>query len=121
MRRHRTSWSGCGRCTSGLQRRAVSRSGERRSFSAIRISRARGRPMLELYHWEPNGSALKALIALNEKALPFRSHYVEVPAVFPVASRETQLNLEGEGPVLVHDGRQITESLFLMEYLEDAF
>lgn len=83
--------------------------------------------MLELYHWEPNGSALKPLIALNEKALPFKSHYVDVPAFeqyqpgFLDASRETQLNLEGEGPILLHDGRQISESLFLIEYLEDAF
>jgi glutathione S-transferase len=83
--------------------------------------------MLELYHWEPNGSALKALIALNEKALPFQSRYVDVPAFeqyqpgFLSASRETRLNLEGEGPILVHEGRQITESLFLIEYLEDAF
>jgi glutathione S-transferase len=83
--------------------------------------------MLELYHWEPNGSALKALVALNEKALPFRSRYVDVPAFeqyqpgFLNASRETQLNLEGEGPILIHAGKQVTESLFLMEYLEDAF
>lgn len=83
--------------------------------------------MLELYHWEPNGSALKALVALNEKALPFRSLYVDVPAFeqyrpgFLDASRETQLSLEGEGPILIHDGKQISESLFLIEYLEDAF
>src|SRR5262245_6291542 len=86
----------------------------------MRISSARERPMLELYHWEPNGSHLKALIALNEKALPFKSHYMDVPAL-PNASRETQMNPEGAGPILVHDGRQITESLFLIEYLEDAF
>lgn len=83
--------------------------------------------MLELYHWEPNGSALKALIALHEKGVQFHSRYVDVLAFeqyqpgFPRPSRETQLNLEGEGPILVHEGRQITESLFLIEYLEDAF
>lgn len=83
--------------------------------------------MLELYHWEPNGSFLKPLIALHEKGLEFRSRYVDVLALeshapgFMSTSRETQLNLEGEGPVLVHDGRQITESLFMIEYLEDAF
>lgn len=83
--------------------------------------------MLELYHWEPNGSALKALIALHEKGLPFHSRYVDVLTFeqyqpgFLGASRETQLNLEGEGPILIHDGRQITESLFMMEYLEDTF
>ncbi len=83
--------------------------------------------MLELYHWEPNGSWLKPLIALHEKGLEFRSRYVEVLSLeqhrpgFLEPSRETQLPLEGEGPILVHDGRQITESLFIMEYLDDAF
>lgn len=83
--------------------------------------------MLELYHWEPNGSWLKPLIVLYEKRLSFRSHYVDVLSMqqhrsgFLDASRETQLNQEGEGPVLVHEGRQITESLFMLEYLEDTF
>ena len=83
--------------------------------------------MLELYHWEPNGAWLKPLIALREKGLEFRSRYVDVLALeqyapeFVTASRETQLNQEGEGPLLIHDGRQITESLFMIEYLDDAF
>ena len=83
--------------------------------------------MLELYHWEPNGSWLKPLIALTEKRLQFRGHYVDVLALeqyqpgFLEAARETAIPLEGEGPVLVHDGRQVTESLFITEYLEDAF
>jgi glutathione S-transferase len=83
--------------------------------------------MLELLHWEPNGSWLKPLVLLHEKSLPFRGRYVDVLAFeqyqpgFLDASRETQLNQEGEGPVLLHDGKQITESLFMLEYLEDAF
>src|SRR5580658_91576 len=87
----------------------------------------RGASMLELYHWEPNGSWLKPLIALHEKQLEFRSRYVDVPSLeqyrsgFPEPSVETRLPLEGEGPILVHDGRQITESLFIIEYLEDVF
>jgi GST-like protein len=86
-----------------------------------------GATMLELYHWEPNGSGLKPLIALHEKQLEFRSHYVDVLALeqyrvgFLKPSAETRVPLEGEGPILVHDGRQITESLFILEYLEDAF
>lgn len=83
--------------------------------------------MLELFHWEPNGSWLKPLIVLHEKQRPFQSHYVDVLALeqfgpaMPEPSRETRLNPEGEGPLLVHDGRQITESFFMMEYLEDVF
>jgi glutathione S-transferase len=83
--------------------------------------------MLELLHWEPNGSYLKPLIVLHEKGLPFRSRYVDVLSLeqhqpgFLHASRETALNPEGEGPVLLHDGKQISESMFMIEYLEDAF
>lgn len=83
--------------------------------------------MLELFHWEPNGSYLKPLIVLHEKGLAFRSKYVDVLSFehyepgYLNASRETQLGQEGEGPLLVHEGRQITESLFMLEYLEDAF
>jgi glutathione S-transferase len=83
--------------------------------------------MLELYHWEPNGCWLKPLIALHEKGLDFRSHYIDVLSLeryragVADASRETQLNLEGEGPVLCHAGHQICESLFIIEYLEEAF
>ena len=83
--------------------------------------------MLELYHWEPNGSFLKPLILLHEKGLEFRSRYIDVLAGeqygggFIDPSPETRLPLEGEGPILVHDGKQIAESLFIMEYLEDAF
>lgn len=83
--------------------------------------------MLELYHWEPNGSYLKPLIALHEKGLEFRSRYVDVPALehyapgFLPATRETAFSVEGEGPILVHDGQQITESLFMIEYLDETF
>ena len=83
--------------------------------------------MLELYHWEPNGSWLKPLLALTEKRLQFRGRYMDVLSLeqyrpgFLESSRETAIPLEGEGPILIHDGRQITESLFIAEYLEDAF
>lgn len=83
--------------------------------------------MLELYHWEPNGSFLKPMIALKEKGLDFVSYYVDVPSLEQYMDSalkpdlETSLNQEGEGPILVHDGAQITESLFMIEYLEDAF
>lgn len=83
--------------------------------------------MLELHHWEPNGSWLKPMIAVREKGLSCNHRYVDVLAFeryrpgFPAASPETRLNQEGEGPVLYHDGRQVSESLFMLEYLEDAF
>jgi glutathione S-transferase len=83
--------------------------------------------MLELYHWAPNGPWLKPLIVLAEKSIDCTLRPIDVlafeqygPAV-PPASLETRLNPEGEGPLLVHDGRQLTESFFISEYLDAAF
>ena len=83
--------------------------------------------MLELYHWEPNAFSLKPLIALHEKGLDFKSHYVDWTSFEQLGPGGARLNLEAEhnpeseGPILVHDGAVITESFFMMEYLEDAF
>ena len=83
--------------------------------------------MLELYHWEPNAFSLKPLIALNEKKLDFTSHYVDWSGFEqfgpggPKLNLEAEHNPEAEGPILVHDGAVISESFFMMEYLEDAF
>lgn len=83
--------------------------------------------MLELYHWAPNGPWLKPLIVLAEKDIDCTLRPVDVLALeqygaaMPAPSLETRLNLEGEGPLLVHDGRQLTESFFMCEYLDSAF
>jgi glutathione S-transferase len=82
--------------------------------------------MLELYHWEPNTFFLKPLIALAEKGVEYRSHYfdpsqfVQCGAGFP-ANVESQLQLEREGPVLLHDGAIISSSFFMLEYIAEAF
>ena len=83
--------------------------------------------MLELYHWAPNGPWLKPLIVLAEKDIDCTFHPLDVlafeqygPAV-PAPTLETRLNPEGEGPLLVHDGRQLTESFFICEYLDTVF
>jgi len=78
--------------------------------------------MLELYHGEPNGAALKALIVLHEKQLPFTSRYLDLLEGTPFDDMvEVAYNLEREAPILVHHGQPITESLFLSMYLDDAF
>jgi len=82
--------------------------------------------MIELYHWEPNGYFLKPLIALHEKQVPFTSRWFD-PTVFeqfaPTFPRDTEsgLHLEREGPLLVHDGRYISNSFFMLEYIAGAF
>jgi glutathione S-transferase/GST-like protein len=82
--------------------------------------------MLELYHWEPNIFFLKPLVALAEKGIEYTSHYFDPTNFeqfrpdFP-ANRESQLQLEREGPVLVHDGAIISSSFFMLEYIAETF
>lgn len=83
--------------------------------------------MLELYHWAPNGPWLKPLIVIAEKGIDCTLRPIDVLAfeqygpTVPPRTLETRLNPEGEGPLLVHEGRQLTESFFLSEYLDSAF
>jgi GSH-dependent disulfide-bond oxidoreductase len=82
--------------------------------------------MLDLYHWEPNTYSLKPLIALHEKGLDFTSHYQDWLAFEqlksgPMLNVEAENNFDIEGPILVNGKTVISESFFMMEYLEDAF
>jgi len=82
--------------------------------------------MLELYQWEPNTCFLKPLIALHEKRVPFTSRWFDPTAFeqwaadFP-RNTESALQLEREGPILVHDGTILSSSFFMLEYLNEAF
>jgi glutathione S-transferase len=80
---------------------------------------------LELYHWEPNTYFLKPLIALQEKAAQFTSRWFDptqleqFAAGFP-RDTESDLQLEREGPVLVHGDAIISSSFFMLEYIAEA-
>lgn len=82
--------------------------------------------MIELYHGEPNMFSLKPLIALHEKGLPFTSRYFEASTfehaqLLCQGQAEVRYNPEGEGPILVDHDLPMTESLFILLYLEDAY
>jgi glutathione S-transferase len=82
--------------------------------------------MLELLHWEPNCGSLKLLVALHDKGLEFSSRWVdflalERYALAPFAAPEAAISIEGEAPVLVHDGQVISDSFNALLYLDDAF
>lgn len=78
--------------------------------------------MLELHHWEPNVHFLKPLVALAEKQVEFVSRWFDPTRFEPgvPSNTETELNLECEGPVLVHDGAVISHSCFMLEYIAEA-
>jgi glutathione S-transferase len=69
--------------------------------------------MLEL-SIKPNTFPLKALVALHEKGLDFNSRYVDFCrwSSTDCALRRPRglLSIEGEAPVLVHDGAVISDS-----------
>ena len=80
---------------------------------------------LQLYHWEPNVYFLKPLIALEEKAARFTSRWFDPTRFEQFApdfprNTESELQLEREGPVLVHGDTIITSSFFMLEYIAEA-
>ncbi len=76
---------------------------------------------LELYHWEPNGACGRVMIALKEKGLDFKSHYVDVLAFEQHRPEFLKLSETGEVPILVHDGHALNEASYICEYIEEAF
>jgi glutathione S-transferase len=81
--------------------------------------------MLELYTSEPNTFFLKPLIALAEKQVTFTTRYFDATSLeqfadgFPT-DLESGLQLEREGPLLVHDGTLISSSFFMLEYISEG-
>jgi glutathione S-transferase len=81
--------------------------------------------VLELYTAEPNTFFLKPVIALAEKQAAYTTHYFDA-ATFEQFDRgfpsdvESQLQLEREGPLLVHDGVLVSSTFFMLEYLAEA-
>jgi glutathione S-transferase len=68
---------------------------------------------------------LKPLIALFEKGVDFTSHYVD-PLDFaqppiPGLNLEAENNPEINGPVLVDRDETISESFFMLEYIDEAY
>lgn len=75
--------------------------------------------MLALYHFPRAICAQKVRLALAEKGLAYESRLIT-----PADLRTPEylaLNPGGYVPTLVHDGRVITESRTISEYIDDAF
>jgi GSH-dependent disulfide-bond oxidoreductase len=81
--------------------------------------------LLELYTSEPNTFFFKPLIALAEKRAAFTARYFDAASLEQFAAGfpndlESSLQLEREGPLLVHDGTVVCSSFFMLEYISDA-
>ena len=76
--------------------------------------------MLRLYSFGPAANSLKPMLALYEKELEFE-HKLLNPAKFEHHSDWYKaINPRGQVPALDDDGRIVTESTVICEYLEDA-
>lgn len=77
--------------------------------------------MLELYHHGSSVCAAKVRFALAEKGLAWESHYLDILAGEHFNAQFLKLNPKAMVPVLVHDGKVLTESTLICEYLETLF
>jgi GSH-dependent disulfide-bond oxidoreductase len=79
---------------------------------------------MTLYHGEPNGPSLTVLAALVEKGLEADLVSLDLTHADrhgPNCERsvETDMSIEGEGPVLVVDGAAMADSVFIARFLDD--
>jgi glutathione S-transferase len=77
--------------------------------------------MLELYHNDMSTCAQKIRATLAEKDLAWDGHELNLRTGEQHNPQFLKLNPRGVVPVLAHDGKVVTESNIIMEYLEDAF
>jgi GSH-dependent disulfide-bond oxidoreductase len=77
--------------------------------------------MLTLYHWEPNANSGKPMLTLAEKGVVYESRYTDLMKFDQHQPEYVKLNPDGTIPVVVHEGRVLTESTPMMEYVDEAF
>ena len=76
---------------------------------------------LHLYHFGVSNCAMRARITLEEKGLPWESHYVDLFKGEQITPEYFGINPNGVVPTLVHDGVVIIESDDIIDYLDKNF
>lgn len=76
---------------------------------------------LELYHGGPGANSLKVLLVMAEKKLDYVDHRLNLVKFEQHDPAFVKINARGQVPVLIHDGRTITESTVICEYLDTVF
>ena len=79
--------------------------------------------MLKLYSYFRSSAAYRCRIALNLKGLPYEMAYVHLTKDGGQhnAPAYRTLNPQGLVPTLEHDGRVVTQSLAIIEYLDELY
>ena len=76
---------------------------------------------VDLYHHGSSVCAAKVRYALNEKGVEWRGHYLDILKGDQFDPDYMKLNPKALVPTLVHDGKVLTESTFICEYIDEAF
>jgi len=76
---------------------------------------------VDVYTWEPNANAGKPLLGLKEKGVEFNYHYIDLAKREQHSPAFLKINPHGMVPALVHDGRVLTESSPMLEYIDEVF
>lgn len=77
--------------------------------------------MLELYHAGLTTCSKKSRLALKEKGLAYKSHYMRLDKFEHHDPAYLKLNPNGIVPTLVHDGNVVIESGVINEYIDEVF
>lgn len=77
-------------------------------------------PGLHLYHFGMSNCSQRVRILLEEKALAWISHPINLPRDEHTTPQYLAINPCGLVQTLVHDGRAVIESLDIMDYLETS-
>lgn len=76
---------------------------------------------IELYHFWDSFCSFKVRICLEEKALPWTGHYVDLMAFENLTRGYLAVNKKAVVPTLRHNGKLIPESSIINEYLDDRY
>lgn len=77
--------------------------------------------MIELWHEWNSVHSFKVRVVLAEKGLAWESRRLELLKFEHLRAEYLRLNPNGVVPTLLHDGRVITESSVICQYLDDVF
>jgi maleylpyruvate isomerase len=76
---------------------------------------------LKLFDYWRSGSAYRTRIALNLKGLSYESQAINLRAMVHRSAEYLTVNPQGLTPALVVDGRVLTQSLAIFEWLEETY
>lgn len=76
---------------------------------------------MELYTYFRSSAAFRVRIALNLKGLPYTAHTVHLRKGEQRAPGYLAINPQGLLPTLIDDGQRLTQSLAILEYLEERY